>query len=100
MSANHSRQSAKATARYCKTGDILVSSLTPARDKIAIADGDYMLTTAIFVLSDFADDEVRNMVYRRLRSVDVLKQTNALTDGFDVTYAKISEKNLYNNIFL
>ncbi len=58
-----------------------------------------MLTTAIHVLS-FDDDKRRDYVFEKLRQDDVIKQMNALLDGFKATYAKISEQNLYNNILI
>lgn len=58
-----------------------------------------MLTTAIHVLS-FDDDKIRDYVFEKLRQDDVIKQMNALLDGFKATYAKISEQNLYNNILI
>ena len=89
----------KKTTRYCKKGDILVASLCPKASQIIIADDDYVLTTAIHVLS-FEDVNMRNMVYKELRKNYALQQMNSLLDGFKITYAKISEKNLYYNIKL
>ena len=89
----------KSTKRFCKKGDILVSSLTPRKNQIVIAKGDFMLTSAIHVLS-FDDDKRRDYVFEKLRQDDVIKQMNALLDGFKATYAKISEQNLYNNILI
>ena len=87
------------TTRYCKKGDILISSLTPRKSQIVIAKEDAMLTSAIHVLT-FKDEKNRDYVYNRLRSEDVLSQMNALLDGFKATYAKISEKNLIDNIII
>lgn len=91
-------QKRKTTKRYCKSGDILVSSLTPRASQIVIAKGDFMLTSAIHVLSSFKTPKIRDAVYSALKSRESLSQMNALLDGFKVTYAKISETNLYNNI--
>lgn len=85
--------------RYCKKGDILISSLL-GKDKIVIAKGEFMLSSAIYVLSSFENDTERNNVFYRLRSANVLDQMCALVDGFKITYAKISENNLYNNILI
>ena len=59
-----------------------------------------MLSPAIYVLSSFNNDIEKNNVFNRLRSPDVINQMCALVDGFKITYAKISERNLYFNIFL
>lgn len=90
---------AKTSTRFCKSGDILVSSL-PGRDKIVVAKNDFMLSSAIYVLSSFKSDKERDAVYCKLRTQPVLDQINALLDGFKITYAKISEYNLYNNILI
>ncbi|MDR1780896.1 MAG: N-6 DNA methylase [Tannerella sp.] len=90
----------KRSNRLCKKGDILVSSLTPRKQKIAIAKGSFMLTTAIHVLSNFKNDKIRDKVFTELRKEQTLQQMNALLDGFKVTYAKISDKNLYNNVLI
>lgn len=88
------------STRYCKKGDILISSLLPCKDKIVIASGEFMLSSAIYVLSSFKDDMERDRVLRRLQSPAVIEQMCALVDGFKITYAKISENNLYNNILI
>lgn len=90
----------KKTNRFCKTGDILISALTPKKDKIVIAKGSFMLSTAIHVLSSFENENIKDKIYNELIKEQTLKQMNAILDGFKVTYAKISEKNLYNNIFI
>ncbi len=90
----------KHTNRYCKKGDILISSLTPTKQKIVIAQDDFVLSSAIFVLSDFASDEARDAVYHKLVTPNVIKQMNTMLDGFKVTYAKISEQNLYKNVMI
>lgn len=90
----------KTTTRFCKKGDILISSLCPKQDKIVISDGEYMLTTAIHVLSGFENDKIRDYVYKELRKKESLIQMNMLLDGFKITYAKITEQNLYNNIYI
>lgn len=90
----------KKSNRFCKKGDILISSITPRRDQIVIAQNDFMLTSAIYVLSDFESDNMRDRVFNALREDQALEQMNALLDGFKITYAKISDKNLYNNVFI
>ena len=89
----------KSTKRFCKKGDILVSSLTPRKNQIVIAKVDFMLTTAIHVLS-FNDDKIRDKVFEKLRTDYIITQMNALLDGFKAKYSKISYKNLYNNILI
>lgn len=90
----------KRTKRYCKKGDILVSSLCPSSSKIVIAKENFMVSNAIHVLSEFNSDEERDRLYELLKTEPILKQMNAMLDGFKVTYGKISENNLYNNILL
>ena len=96
--ANGSKK--KTSKRFCKKGDILVSSLCPRKTHIVISDGEYMVSPAIHVLSNFKNNEERDHVYKQLRTDDVLKQMNTMLDGFKVTYAKISEENLYNNVLI
>jgi type I restriction enzyme M protein len=88
------------TKRYCKKGDILVSSLTPRKSQIVIAKDKFMLSPAIYVLSKFENEKIRDKVFEVLQKDETINQMNALLDGFKITYAKISEQNLYNNIFL
>lgn len=88
----------KTTKRFCKKGDILVASLNPAEKSIKIAKGDFMLSPAIYVLSGFKNNSVRDKVFKQLKSKNVLKQMNSMCDGFKITYAKISAENLYKNV--
>ena len=90
----------KQSSRLCKKGDILISSLLPEKEKIVVAKGDFMLSSAIYVLSSFKNNKERDDVLHKLQSADVINQMCALVDGFKITYAKISEHNLYNNIFI
>jgi type I restriction enzyme M protein len=90
----------KTSTRLCKEGDILVASLCPRKTSIVIANGDYMLSSAIHVLSNFKNDEERDFIYKQLRTDEVLKQMNTMLDGFKVTYAKISEENLITNVLI
>ena len=59
-----------------------------------------MVTTAIHVLSDFESEEIKEKIYEKIRSDEVLEQMNSLLDGFKITYAKISDANLINNILI
>ena len=59
-----------------------------------------MLSSAIHVLSDFKDDSSRDFVYKQIRTDEVLKEMNTMLDGFKVTYAKISDENLINNVLI
>lgn len=88
------------STRFCKKGDILISSLLPEKDKIVISTDDFMLTPAVYVLSSFPNESVRDMVFSKLRMKTTLDQMCALVDGFKITYAKINEKNLYNNVLI
>ena len=90
----------KTSTRFCKKGDILIASLCPKKTQIVIADGEYMLSSAIHVLSEFENDSIRDYVYKQLKTDNVLSQMNTMLDGFKVTYAKISEENLYNNVLI
>ena len=90
----------KRTGRFCKKGDILISSLTPRKNQIVIAKDNFMLTTAIHVLSSFESEEIRDKIFEKLRENSTIEQMNALLDGFKITYAKISEQNLINNILI
>jgi type I restriction enzyme M protein len=89
----------KTTKRFCKKGDIIVSSLVPSRNKIIIADRDYMLSTAIHVLS-FENAKTRDFIFTKIRSDEVIRQMINLLDGFKITYAKINEDNLINNVII
>lgn len=90
----------KTTTRFCKEGDILVPSICPKSTKIMISNGEYMCSTAIHVLSGFENKEIRDDILHALKGKDSIEQMNSLLDGFKVTYAKISEENLYNNVKL
>lgn len=90
----------KNSTRYCKKGDILLSSLCPRKSHIVISDGDYKCSPAIHVLSGFKNEAIRDKVFNELKMDYVIGAMNTLLDGFKVTYAKISEDNLRNNIIL
>mgnify|MGYP002711491044 FL=1 len=81
LSTLQTSEKKKTTNRFCKKGDILVSSLCPKRNQIKIADKDYMVTTAIHVLSDFESEEIKEKIYEKIRSDEVLEQMNSLLDG-------------------
>lgn len=98
LSSLQASNKTKTSNRYCKKGDILISSLCPKKSQIKIADKDYMVTKAIHVLSGFNNEEIKNKVFNKISSDEVLNQMNSLLDGFKITYAKISDKNLINNI--
>ena len=59
-----------------------------------------MLSPAIHVLSSFVNSEMRDKVFGALVKDDSLAQMNTLLDGFKISYAKISDQNLYNNIYI
>jgi len=90
----------KITKRFCKAGDILISSLTPRKTQIVIAKDKFMVSPAIHILSSFENDEIRDIIYNKLRTDCTIEQMNALLDGFKITYAKISEQNLIHNILV
>jgi len=91
----------KKSNRFCKKGDILLSSLTPRSSKIVIAKSNFMVTSAVHVLSfkENLNDVERSKIYIEIKKDYILKQMNSLLDGFKVTYAKISDKNLINNVY-
>ena len=89
------------TGKVVYENDILVSSLTPTKDKIVLSNGKYIVTTAIHVLQ--VREEYKNKLtylYNELKKDYVLEQMNALLDGFKISYAKIKEHNLLNNIYI
>ncbi|MCL2131632.1 MAG: N-6 DNA methylase [Lentimicrobiaceae bacterium] len=88
------------TKRFCKKGDILISSLTPRENQIVIAKDKFMLSPAIHILSSFENEKIRDKIFDKLRENDTIEQMNALLDGFKITYAKISEQNLFNNVLI
>ena len=90
----------KQSTRLCKKGDILISSLLPDKDKIVVAKDNFMLSSAIYVLSSFKDDTERDKILHKLQSQKTIDQMCALVDGFKITYAKISEHNLYHNVLI
>ena len=59
-----------------------------------------MLSTAIYVLSDFLNDEIKQKVFEELRKDYALEEMNSMCEGFKITYSKISEENLYKNVKL
>jgi hypothetical protein len=90
----------KKSSRICKKGDILFSSLTPTKKKIIISNDAYKLSTAIFVVH-FDDEKIRDKVFKYFQeNDDVYNDMSAFLDGFKITYAKINEFNLGNNIYL
>lgn len=84
--------------RFCKQGDILISSLCPSKNKIMIANDNYMVSSAIHVLSHFNSENERNLIFNKLREATTIKQMNSMLDGFKITYAKINDKNLMHNV--
>jgi len=87
------------TKRYAKKGDIVIATICPKKSQIKIIDEDSMLSTAIDVLS-FKDDKTRDKVYNELIKDETINQMNSLLDGFKITYAKISDENLKNNVLI
>lgn len=63
-----------------------------------ISNDDYMCSTAIHVLSGFKNDNERDKVLIALKKKETIEQMNSLLDGFKITYAKINDENLYNNV--
>lgn len=42
----------------------------------------------------------KTKTFNALKTEQTIKQMNTLLDGFKITYAKISENNLYNNVVI
>lgn len=87
------------TGRICKPGDILISSLVPSKDKIAIADNYYNVSKAIYILRT-EDIKLRDKIFKELGEEYSLKQMHSLLEGFKLTYSKIKEEKLFKYIKL
>lgn len=90
----------KKTQKIAVPGDLLISSL-PNKDKIAISDDFFFVSPAIFVLK-IKDEFIRKQLYEYIRKNknNIISNMQVFLDGFKITYAKISEYNLLNNIFV
>ncbi|MBO5713309.1 MAG: hypothetical protein J6R88_03825, partial [Clostridia bacterium] len=85
--------------KICLKNDILISSLVPSKDKIAIADRNYKVSSAIYILR-ITDENLRNRVFEELSKDYAIKQMHSLLEGFKLTYSKIKEEKFYNFIKL
>ena len=94
----HSTSPKKHGGVLCKKGDILVSSLTPSKDKMCIADGNYVVSSAIFVLRKKNPSMSSKELIGRLQSDNVVTQMNSMLEGFKITYSKIQERNLLRHV--
>lgn len=90
----------KSTTKIANKGDILLSSM-PNSTKIAIADKKYFVSSAIFVIR-INDIKIRDNFYNYIykNKNNIINDMNVFLDGFKITYGKINEFNLKNNIFL
>ncbi|PPE05092.1 hypothetical protein EELLY_v1c07800 [Entomoplasma ellychniae] len=88
------------SSNFCKKGDLLISSVTPKSKKVWISDGNYKVSSAIIVLK-FNDESVRDYIFDYLKNNvnNIFTNINSLSEGFKVTYSKISSWNLLNNIY-
>ena len=89
----------KDSYRICLKNDILFSSLVPSSDKIILADQQYKVSKAIYILR-IDDENLRMKVYNELKKDYVIKQTHSLLEGFKLTYSKIKDEKLFNYIKL
>lgn len=89
----------KSDYRLCLKDDILISSLVPSAEKIAIADKPYKVSKAIYVLR-VKDDILRKQIFDQLTCDYAIKQMHSLLEGFKLTYSKIKEEKLHNFIKL
>src|SRR5438045_9231677 len=96
----------KQGSRIAKEGDILFprnASLNWQR-KIVLVKHDFKISSAIYTLT-FADNDngknIREYIYNYLKNNqnEVFEDIKALLDGFKISYSKISEFNLMNNIY-
>ena len=77
----------------------MFSSLVPSSDKIILADQQYKVSKAIYILR-IDDENLRMKVYNELKKDYVIKQTHSLLEGFKLTYSKIKDEKLFNYIKL
>lgn len=85
--------------RICLKNDILISSLVPSKDKIAIADKAYKVSSAIYILR-IEDEVLRSKVFEELGKDYSITQMHSLLEGFKLTYSKIKEEKFYKFIKL
>lgn len=89
----------KKSKNICFNGDILFSSLTPSKEKIAISDNTYYLSDAIFVIRHKNEKFISWLFNYFMKDEKIFKDINSILDGFKVTYSKITVNNLLNNIY-
>ncbi|VEU78141.1 N-6 DNA methylase [Mycoplasmopsis columbinasalis] len=90
----------KKSAKIAQKNDILISSL-PNNKKIAISDSTYYVSPAIYVLR-VSDEKLRDKIYKYIfnNKNNIIDDMNVFLDGFKITYGKINEHNLKNNIYI
>ncbi|MGZ9763177.1 HsdM family class I SAM-dependent methyltransferase [Mycoplasma sp. 5912] len=96
----HENNKNKKSSKVALKGDIVFSSLPNAK-KIAIADDNYFVSAAIYVIR-ITDKKIRDNFYNYIynNTNNIIYDMNVLLDGFKITYAKISEYNFKNNVFM
>ncbi|MGZ9756034.1 hypothetical protein ACXYRR_03800 [Mycoplasma sp. 246B] len=96
----HKNNKNKKSSKVALKGDIVFSSLPNAK-KIAIADDNYFVSAAIYVIR-ITDKKIRDNFYNYIynNTNNIIYDMNVLLDGFKITYAKISEYNFKNNVFM
>lgn len=97
----YSSKNKKSGWSICEEGDLLISSLagTAKKWKFTIAEKSAKITDAVHILR-FKNKKKRDFIFEYLMENrnNVFSDMQALLDGFKITYAKISEYNLMNNI--
>ena len=88
----------KKSATICKQGDLLFASLTPSKAKVAIADRNYYVSNAIYVISHQDQQMIKWLFAYLINDDKIFKAISGLVDGFKITYAKISKTNLMNQV--
>ena len=89
----------KQSKKICLYGDILFSSLTPSKEKVAISDGSYYVSDAIFIIKH-EDSKLINWLFNYfMKNKNIFNDINSILDGFKITYSKISTNNLLNNVY-
>lgn len=94
-----SNKKPKGNEKICKKGDIIFSSLTPSKSKVAIADNDYYVSNAIFIIRHKEMKMIDWLFNYFMENETIFNDINCMLDGFKITYAKITSENLLKNIY-
>ncbi|WP_322960304.1 HsdM family class I SAM-dependent methyltransferase [Mycoplasmopsis cynos] len=96
----HKNNKHKKSNKLAFSGDILFSSI-PNNKKVAIADDTYFVSSAIYVFR-IKNKEIKENLYKYIfqNKNNIIGDMNVFLDGFKITYGKINEHNIANNIFI